>query len=421
MTHKFSLELYRAAMGDYPSVFEHLARPLEVVWSSNRFNTTYHGGVIEVGDGEELPENEHRRLEVELTSQCSPEEQAEQAAADKKKPKDAQALFAERNGINAWSNRVPARFPNIGLVIFKKDLAGKATINYSKFHHGVIMETERNHFARVYEYLREKGFNTLADFFADLHERAKNIVRVVPGTVDAATGIKTSDMLPEDYVKIAFEMSGLGDLLTLDSKEIFAELVKRTNTVGLNFDDFKSGSNLGNSLNRIFNAITSLIGSTTASSDILNMLAHIKGDTTGLAELLSNIKRGLVTVDQLNRTRFEHLFMDLEADDLSILWLLINAWLSTNTEHSMCVSMFAPPEVAEAVESEIAQMIEQFPAVCSKTDETWTIIKVARVTLRVRVVVDEQATNGDKIVSALSIAHLAKWLHVDPTNTDELA
>ena len=120
MTHKFSLELYRAAMGDYPSVFEHLARPLEVVWSSNRFNTTYHGGVIEVGDGEELPENGDRRLEVELASQRSPEEQAEHAAADKKNPKDAQVLFAERNGIKAWSNRVPARFPNIGLVIFKK-------------------------------------------------------------------------------------------------------------------------------------------------------------------------------------------------------------------------------------------------------------------------------------------------------------
>jgi hypothetical protein len=158
------------------------------------------------------------------------------------------------------------------------------------------------------------------------------------------------------------------------------------------------------------NVLSGLISCKGAAADVLNVLAAIFGKDADLLEWLRSVLYfEPLTPEQLQRSFFDDLFMDMEHDDLSVLRILLRIWEAAEVERTLNVHAFAPPSVCERIRDELIGLVKDLPLFCSEERGVTTIV-TGKTTVHFFLCEDPELNNGKKIEQALDIAPLKACL-----------
>jgi hypothetical protein len=289
--------------------------------------------------------------------------------------------------------RIPAFGRKMNATAFPATAIGK-----SEFHYGQLTRQEGNPFDACAEACASRGYYHTADALRRLHDRMVGITR--------RSGWET--MTVEEYGTLACEKTGLD--IYLPAKELMARIATEAEGEEVDLSFFATDRDLGQKLNRAMNVLSGLISCKGAAADVLNVLAAIFGTD---ADLLEGLRAVLgcepLTPDQLQRSFFDDLFMDMEHDDLSALKMLLQIWAAAGVEHTLNVHAFAPPSVCERIRDELIGLVKDLPLYCSQEKGVVTIV-TGKSTVHFLLREDPDLNNGKKIEQALDIAPLKECL-----------
>lgn len=288
--------------------------------------------------------------------------------------------------------RVPAFGPNMNATAFA------TAIGKSEFHYGQLTRQEGNPFDACADACASRGYYHTAEALRRLKDRMVGITR--------RSGWET--MTVEEYGTLACETTGLD--IYLPAKQLMARIATEAEGEEVDLSFFATDRDLGQKLNRAMNVLSGLISCKGAAADVLNVLAVIFGKDADLLGGLGAVLRfEPLTLEQLLRSFFDDLFMDMEHDDLSVLRVLLRIWEAAEVERTLNVHAFAPPSVCERIRDELVGLIKDLPLFCSQENGVITIV-TGKTTVHFFLREDPELNNGKKIEQALDIAPLKECL-----------
>lgn len=309
--------------------------------------------------------------------------------------KKAQTAYFGSAGRKAHSAlwRTPAFGPNMNVTAFPGTAFG-----VSEFHYGQLTREKGTPFDACAEACASRGYDNTAEALRRLKDRMVGITRRAGW----------ENMTVEEYTALAFKTTGLN--IYLPAKQLMAKIATEAEGEEVDLSFFATDRALGQELNRAMNVLSGLISCKGAAADVLNVLAAIFGKDADFLQKADDVIRSKpLSAEEVQRSLFDHLFMDLEHDDLSALRIILQIWDIAEVEHTLNVHAFAPPSVCERIRDEMEGLVKDLPLYCSEENGV-TTIKVAKRTVHFRLREDPQLNNADKIEQALDIASLTECI-----------
>lgn len=288
--------------------------------------------------------------------------------------------------------RTPAYGPKMNVTAFPGTAFGK-----SKHHYDQLTREEGNPFDVCAEACASRGYYHTAEALRRLKDRMVGITR--------RSGWEK--MTVEEYSELARAKTGGLDIY-LPAKQLMAKIATEAEGEEVDLSFFATDRDLGQKLNRAMNVLSGLISCKGAAADVLNVLAAIFGKDADFLQKADDVIRSKpLSAEEVQRSLFDHLFMDFEHDDLSVLRIILQIWDIAEVEHTLNVHGFAPPSVCERIRDEMAGLVKDLPLYCSEENGV-TTIKVAKRTVHFCLREDPQLNNAKKIEQALDIASLTE-------------